>query len=79
LLNNISEKLRGAKINNEKKLYAKPHLTMHGDVDTLTQNRGRGHRVTGNGGYKGNGYGHCINAGNPGHPICDQDCWQVVS
>jgi hypothetical protein len=51
-----------------KSAYSTPKLTVHGNVETLTQS-GAGH--TSHGG--GNGYGHCINAGNPGHQAPGED------
>lgn len=52
-----------------KKSYDAPHLLVHGNVETVTQN-GKGHqgRPVGGGGGNGYGYGHCKHAGqNPGH------------
>ena len=50
--------------------YSAPQLTVHGNVETITQGGGAGHYSHGN----GNGYGHCKNAGNPGHPEDPAEC-----
>ena len=59
-----------------KSLYSTPHLTVHGNVETLTMGGGAGHgtRPVGGGGGNGYGYGHCRNAGNPGHPEVEAGC-----
>jgi hypothetical protein len=43
---------------------------VHGNIESLTQGNGAGHfgRPVGGGQGNGYGYGHCKNAGNPGHP-----------
>lgn len=53
-----------------KALYSAPRLTVHGNVETITRGGGNGHYSHGN----GNGYGHCKNAGNPGHPEDPAEC-----
>ncbi len=51
-----------------KATYSAPQLTVHGNVETLTQGGGAGHFTRGGTNGNGYGYGHCKNAGNPGHP-----------
>ena len=59
-----------------KAMYSAPVLTVHGNVETITQGGGKGHfgRPVGGGGGNGYGYGHCKNAGNPGHPEDPSEC-----
>lgn len=54
----------------EKKPYAKPCLIVHGELEALTQAKGKGHTSHG----KGLGLGHCKNRNKPGH-IHDDNCF----
>lgn len=59
-----------------KAVYSAPRLTVHGNVEEITRGNGKGHFGRPVGGGKGNGYGygHCKNAGNPGHPEDPGEC-----
>lgn len=57
-----------------KKTYQSPQLVVHGNVELLTQGGGKGHETRGGGGGNAYGYGHCKNAGNPGHPEEGEPC-----
>lgn len=61
---NTTETLKGA--------HSAPKLTIHGNVESLTRGDGNGHYTRG--GTNGNGYGHCKNAGNPGHLEDEEGC-----
>ena len=57
-----------------KSAYSAPQLTVHGNVESLTRGDGNGHYTRGGGGGNAYGYGHCRNAGNPGHPEEEEGC-----
>ncbi len=60
--------------NTVKAAYSAPQLTVHGNVETITQGGGQGHITRGGTNGNGYGYGHCKNAGNPGHPEDPTSC-----